>query len=170
MTRRWLNEPWFWHNEQNALTEVASAFAALSLRRRCTQVSTLLHLNDLLRDCTSQVFQGKTPWVDQSFADSPGFPVLGAGDTPPPKLHPGASECAPGLGEFVFMALRANSWISCPQLPTTRARTGRTAHVFATQGGTHRVFSWPGLRVFQWPMTPIPPAWKRLPWATKVFH
>ena len=35
-----------------------------------------------------------TPWVDQSCADCPGFPVLGAGDTPPPELHPGAPVCA----------------------------------------------------------------------------
>ena len=32
--------------------------------------------------------QGKTPWVDQACADRPGFPVLGAGGAPPPKLHP----------------------------------------------------------------------------------
>ena len=59
---------------------------------------------------------GFQPWVDQSCADCPGFPVPRAGDAPPPELHPGASECAPGLA-FVFMALRANSWICCPQLP-----------------------------------------------------
>ena len=48
--------------------------------------------------------QGKTAWVDQSRADLPGFPVLGVGDAPPPEVHPGASECAPGLA-FAFMAL-----------------------------------------------------------------
>ena len=30
------------------------------------------------------------------------------------------------------------AWICCPQLPTTRAKTGRTAHVFKAQGGTRR--------------------------------
>ena len=73
-------------------------------------------------------FSGKDPLVDQSCADCPGFPVLGAGDAPPPELHPGASECAPGLA-FDF-------WIS---FPTTRAQEGRTIHVFAAQGGTHTV-------------------------------
>ena len=86
----------------------------------------------------NEVFnQGKTPWVDQSCADCPGFPVMGAGDAPPPEFHPGASECAPGLA-FAFMALRANSWICCPQLPHHRPKTGLTAHVFAAQGVTHR--------------------------------
>ena len=56
---------------------------------------------------------------------------------PPPELHPGASDCAPGLA-FAFMAFRANSWICCPQLPCTSAKTGRTAHVLTAQGGTHR--------------------------------
>ena len=39
---------------------------------------------------------------------------------------------------FAFMASQANSWICCPQLPSTRGKTGRTAHVFAAQGGTHQ--------------------------------
>ena len=39
-------------------------------------------------------FQGKTPWVDQSCADWPGFPVLSAGDAAPPELHPRALNCA----------------------------------------------------------------------------
>ena len=97
--------------------------------------------------------QGKTPWVDQSCADCPAFPVLGAGDAPPPELHPGASECAPGLA-FAFTALRANSWICCPSFPTTRPKTGRTAHVFAAQvgnGNSAQSFSdrsfWKSLRV-----------------------
>ena len=42
---------------------------------------------------------------------------------------------------FAFMALRANSWICCPQLPPHHPKTGRTAHVLATQGGTRRVSS-----------------------------
>ena len=92
-------------------------------------------------------WRGKTRWVDSSCADCPGFPVLGAGDAPPPELHPGASECAPGLA-FAFKALRANSWICRPQLPYHPSKTGRTAHVFAAQGVTHRVF-WHDL-----PLTP----------------
>ena len=79
-------------------------------------------------------YQGKTPWVDQSCADCPGFLVLGVGDAPPPELHPGASECAPGLA-FAFMALRANSWICCPQLPhhPSKNRTHNTC--FSSTGG-----------------------------------
>ena len=38
------------------------------------------------------IFRGKSPWVDQSCADCPGFPVLGAGDAPSSRAHPGASE------------------------------------------------------------------------------
>ena len=67
--------------------------------------------------------QGKTAWVDQSCAECPGFPVLGAGDAPPPELHPGASECAPTLA-CAFMALRANSLICCPQLPCHPSKNG----------------------------------------------
>ena len=32
------------------------------------------------------------------------------------------------------------AWLCSPQLPSTRAKTGRTAHVFAAQGGTRRIF------------------------------
>ena len=81
-----------------------------------------------------QQIQGKTPWVDQSCADCPGFPVLGAGDAPRPKLHPGASECAPGL-TFAFMALRANSWICCPQLPYHPFKNGTHTTCFCSTGG-----------------------------------
>ena len=40
----------------------------------------------------------------------------GAGHAPPPELHLGASECAPGLA-FAVMVLRANSWICSPSFP-----------------------------------------------------
>ena len=64
---------------------------------------------------TPRKIRERPPWVDQSCADCPGFPVLSAGDAPPPELRPGASERAPGLA-FAFMALRAHSWIlSAPQ-------------------------------------------------------
>ena len=33
---------------------------------------------------------------------------------------------------------RAFAWICCPQLPHHPCKTGRTAQVFAVQGGTHR--------------------------------
>ena len=88
-------------------------------------------------DLFSKKTQGKTPWIDQSCADCPGFPVLGAGHAPPAELHLGASGCAPGLA-FAFMTLRANLGSAAPNFPTTRAKTGRTAHVFAAQGGTRR--------------------------------
>ena len=43
------------------------------------------------------------------FSGCPGFLVPGAGDAPPPKLHPTTSDCAPELA-FAFMALRAHSF------------------------------------------------------------
>ena len=88
----------------------------------CVQAPRILH------------FQGKTPCVDQSYADCPGFPVLGAGDAPPPELHPGGSKCAPGLA-FVFMALRANFWICCPQLPYHRWKNGTHSTCFCSTRG-----------------------------------
>ena len=62
---------------------------------------------------------GKTPWAD------------GAGDAPPPELHAGASECAPGIA-FAFMALRANSWICCPRLPYHLCKNGDAQHMFCS--------------------------------------
>ena len=51
-------------------------------------------------------------------------------------LMPGSrSECVPGLA-LASYPLRANSWICCLRSPATRAKTGRTAQVSATQGGT----------------------------------
>ena len=80
--------------------------------------------------------QGKTPWVGQSCADCPGFPVLDAGDAPPPELHLEALECAPGLA-FAFMALRANSWICCPELPYHPSKNGtRSTWFCSTRGHT----------------------------------
>ena len=39
-----------------------------------------------------------------------------------------------------FMApFERNSWICSPSCPATRGKTGRSAQVFATQGGTHRL-------------------------------
>ena len=55
------------------------------------------------------------------------------------SIRLGASDCSPGLA-FCFMSPWTFAWICCPQLPygTTCAKTGRTAHVFAAQGGTRR--------------------------------
>ena len=61
--------------------------------------------------------------------------VLGAGDAAPPELHPGASECAPSpsicfhgpWGKFMHLPPPAS-------LPPVQKK-GRTAHVFAAQGG-----------------------------------
>ena len=78
---------------------------------------------------------GKDPWVDQSCADCPGFPVLGAGHAPPPELHLGASECAPGLA-FAFMALRANLGSAAPtSLPPVQKRDAQ--HMFLQHRGAH---------------------------------
>ena len=78
--------------------------------------------------------QERPPWVDRSCPDCPGFPVLGAGDVPPPELHPGASECAPALA-FAFMALRANSWICLPQLPDHPSKNGTHSTCFCSTRG-----------------------------------
>ena len=94
------------------------------------QKKTLLRKQLLLRPSTRKI-QGKTPWVDQSCADCPGFPALGAGDAPPPEVHPGASERAPGLA-FAFMALQANSWICCPQLPYHPCKSGTHSTCFCS--------------------------------------
>ena len=48
-----------------------------------------------------------------------------------------ASDCAPGL-VLCFMGPWTFAWIGCPQLPTTHAKAGRTAHAFTAQGGTRR--------------------------------
>ena len=80
--------------------------------------------------------QGKTPWVEQSCADCPGFPVLGAGDAPPPELHPGASNCAPGLA-FAFMALRRNSWILLPARSLPPAQKRDAQHMFLQHRRAH---------------------------------
>ena len=85
----------------------------------------------------SYISSGKDPWVDQSCADRPGFPVLSAGDAPPPKLHPGASKCALGLHLFSW-PFEQILGSAAPSFPTIRAKTGRTAHVFAAQGVTYR--------------------------------
>ena len=63
--------------------------------------------------------------------NQPGFSCsTGCFSCPGFHLHLGASDCSPGLA-FCFMGL----WT----FATTRAKTGRTAHVFIAQGGTHRI-------------------------------
>ena len=69
---------------------------------------------------------GERGFCKGSCADCPGFPVPGAGDAPPPELHPGASERAHGLA-FAFMTLQA----------PLQKRDAQ--HMFLEQkGGTHR--------------------------------
>ena len=53
---------------------------------------------------------------------------------PPPELHPGASKCAPGLA-FAFMALRANSWICCPQPAYHPCKDGTQSTCFCSTRG-----------------------------------
>ena len=81
--------------------------------------------------------QGKTPWVASACADCPGFLVLAALLTRLPpwslslRLFPCASNFAlRALGHLLGSAARSS--------PTTRAKTGRTAHVFTAQRGTRR--------------------------------
>ena len=76
--------------------------------------------------------RGKTPWVATACADCPGF---GPGFCPWPGFRPrlGASGCASGLafcftGPWTFLGSAARS------SPTTRAKTGRTAHVLQHRG------------------------------------
>ena len=78
--------------------------------------------------------QRKTPCVDQSCADCPGFLVLGAGDAPPPELHPGASKCAPGLA-LALMPFEQNFWICCPQLAYHRCKNGTHSTCFCSTRG-----------------------------------
>ena len=52
---------------------------------------------------------------------------------PNPQLRPGASGCLPGLA---FL----HGPFCSPRSPATRGKTGRSAQVFAAQGGTHRYF------------------------------
>ena len=49
-------------------------------------------------------------------------------------LRLGASDCSPGLA-FCFMGPWTFAWICCPQLLTTHAKTGHTAHAFTAQAG-----------------------------------
>ena len=76
--------------------------------------------------------QRKTPWVAPACADCPGF--CGC-----PGFHVGlgASDCSPGLA-FCFTGPWTLLGSAARTSPTTRAKTGRTAHVFAAQGGTRR--------------------------------
>ena len=77
--------------------------------------------------------QGKTTWVDSACADCPGFLGPGCCSCPSFHLRLGASDCSPGLA-FCFMGPWTFAWICC-----SRAKTGRTAHVFTAQEGTRRL-------------------------------
>ena len=59
-----------------------------------------------------------------------------------PALHLrlGASDCAPGLAAlaFCFLGPWTFAWICCPQPPQPVQKPGRSAQVFAAQGGTRR--------------------------------
>ena len=66
--------------------------------------------------------------------------VLGSWVLLLPLLLLGASDCSPGLA-FCFMGPWTFAWLCCPQLPTTHAKTGRTAHVLQHRGA-HAENSW----------------------------
>ena len=79
--------------------------------------------------------QGKTPWVDQSCADCPGFPVLGAGDATSRassrslRVCPWSSICFHGaLGKFLDLLPPAS-------LPPVQNRDAQ--HMFLQHKGSH---------------------------------
>ena len=83
---------------------------------------------------------GKDPWVDSACADCPGFGVLGAAPALASTLvlerqivPLGQHFASWAIGHLLGSAARSSL--------TTRAKTGRTAHVFTAQGGTRRLFS-----------------------------
>ena len=83
--------------------------------------------------------QAKAAWFDSACADCPGFQVPGAAGAPAPSCiqEPRMPPSPPNwhlLHDLFEQILES----AAPTSPTTRARTRRTAHVFPTQGGTHR--------------------------------
>ena len=83
-----------------------------------------------------QFLQGNTPWVAATCADCPGFSGPGCCSCPVSTLV-SASDCSPGLA-FCFTGPWTLLGSAVHSSPTTRAKTGRTAHVFTAQGGTRR--------------------------------
>ena len=90
---------------------------------------------------------------DQACADCPGFPVPGAGGAPLglPSERPFTGVSGPSGPEIAKKSQKESFQGSakksakipekvkkCPKLPTTHAKMGRTAQVFAAQRGTHR--------------------------------
>ena len=80
------------------------------------------------------VNQGKTPWVDSTCADCPGFLCPGFCSHPGFHLGLGASECSPGLA-FCFMGPWTVAWICCPQLPHHPCKNGTHSTFFYSTGG-----------------------------------
>ena len=83
-----------------------------------------------------QTIQRKTPWVDSTCADCPGFLVLGAAPSTASTVRLGASDCSPGLA-FCFLAPWAFPWICCPQLPYRPFENGTHSTCFYSTGGYH---------------------------------
>ena len=78
-------------------------------------------------------FQGKTPWVDQSCADCPGFLAPGCWRRPTSRASSRSLRVCP-WPRNCLMALRANSWICCPQLPYHPSKNGTHSTCFCHTG------------------------------------
>ena len=87
---------------------------------------------------TARHLRERRPGLINHVLTLPVFRSSLAGDAPHPELHPGASNCAPGLAFLLSWPFEQILGSAAPNFPTTRAKTGRTAHVFAAQAGTHR--------------------------------
>ena len=74
------------------------------------------------------------------FSTPPLFPPpMASSELPPGLLQHVQTQVVPWASILVYGPLDI-AWICCPQLPTTHAKTGRTAQVFTAQGGTRREF------------------------------
>ena len=78
--------------------------------------------------------QGKTPWVDPTCADSPGFLVLGAAPAPASSFV-SEPQIVPHVLAFCFMGLWTFAWICCPQLPHHPYKNGTHSTCFYSTGG-----------------------------------
>ena len=92
--------------------------------------------------------------------------VSGAGFCSCPGFHLRlrASDCSPGLA-FCFTEPWTLLGSAARNSPTTRAKTGRTAHVFTAQGGTRRQLNsiFPRKRDVGTPKKPSPGKCRKIP-------
>ena len=76
------------------------------------------------------------PVLIQHVLDCPSFLILGAADVRTPSFVREPYAVSPDW-HLLHGPFEQNSWICSPSSPATRGKTGRSAQVFATQGGTH---------------------------------